>query len=51
MQDREGKNFLHRRVALQLTSGEVVDGEGFFYDGKNLIAEGELDQVVTRRPE
>ena len=47
LQYREGKNFLHRRVALELTSGKVVDGECFFYDGKNLIAEGELDQVVT----
>lgn len=47
LQDREGKKFLRRRVALELASGDFVDGECFFYNGKNIIAEGELDQVAA----
>lgn len=47
LRGREGKNFTPRSVALRLSGGEVVHGECFFYDGRNLIAEGDLEHLAT----
>jgi len=38
LQEREGKSFQRRPVTLKLETGEKVDGTCFFYEGRNVIA-------------
>ncbi|QAA99769.1 MULTISPECIES: gamma-glutamylcyclotransferase [Agrobacterium tumefaciens complex] len=37
LEDREGKGFECRDVALKLATGDIVDGKCFFYTGPNIL--------------
>ena len=47
LRQREGKGFECQNVALELETGEIVEGGCFFYRGKNVIADNDLDHIAN----